>query len=272
VAQISLLINTQIASHLRPGSVSWLSYADRLMEFPTAMLGVALGVVLMPQLSAARARGDDQEYSDLLDWGLRIVVLLAMPCAVALLVFGKPLVAVLFHYRAFTDFDVHQTALALTGWGIGLLGLVAIKVLAPGYYAKQDTKTPVRIAVAVLVLTQVLNWFLVPRMAHAALSMSIGIGALVNAAWLLWGLRSQGSYRARAGWGFFVLRVLAGCAVLAAYLWWASTVSDWLRMAALPRMGALLAVVAGGAILYLVVVRLLGLDLREFLRRRRAEK
>ena len=272
VAQISLLINTQIASHLRPGSVSWLSYADRLMEFPTAMLGVALGVVLMPQLSAARARGDDQEYSDLLDWGLRIVVLLAMPCAVALLVFGEPLVAVLFHYRAFTDFDVHQTALALTGWGIGLLGLVAIKVLAPGYYAKQDTKTPVRIAVAVLVLTQVLNWFLVPRMAHAALSMSIGIGALVNAAWLLWGLRRQGSYRARAGWGFFVLRVLTGCAVLAAYLWWAATVSDWLRMAALPRMGALLAVVAGGAVLYLVVVRLLGLDLREFLRRRRAEK
>jgi putative peptidoglycan lipid II flippase len=109
-------------------------------------------------------------------------------------------------------------------------------------------------------------------MAHAALSMSIGIGALVNAAWLLWGLRRQGSYRARAGWGFFVLRVLTGCAVLAAYLWWAATVSDWLRMAALPRMGALLAVVAGGAVLYLAVVRLLGLDLRQFLRRRRAEK
>ena len=178
----------------------------------------------------------------------------------------------LFHYRAFTDFDVHQTALALTGWGIGLLGLVAIKVLAPGYYAKQDTTTPVRIAVAVLVLTQVLNWFLVPLMAHAALSMSIGIGALVNAAWLLWGLRRQGSYRARTGWGIFVVRVLIGCGVLAAYLWWASTVSDWLRMAALARMGTLLGVVAGGAVLYLAVVRLLGLDLREFLRRQGAEK
>jgi putative peptidoglycan lipid II flippase len=152
------------------------------------------------------------------------------------------------------------------------LGLVAIKVLAPGYYAKQDTTTPVRIAVAVLVLTQVLNWFLVPLMAHAALSMSIGIGALVNAAWLLWGLRRQGSHRARAGWGIFVARVLAGCAVLAAYLWWASTVSDWLRMAAWARVGTLLAVVAGGAVLYLAVVRLLGLDLREFLRRQGAEK
>ena len=272
VAQISLLINTQIASHLRPGSVSWLSYADRLMEFPTAMLGVALGVVLMPQLSAARARGNDQEYSDLLDWGLRIVVLLAMPCAVALLVFGEPLVAVLFHYRAFTDFDVHQTALALTGWGIGLLGLVAIKVLAPGYYAKQDTTTPVRIAVAVLVLTQVLNWFLVPLMAHAALSLSIGMGALVNAGWLLLGLRRQGSYTARTGWGLFALRVVAGCAALAAYLWWASTAVEWLRMAPMARMGALLVVVAGGAVCYLAVVRVLGLDLREFLRRDSAEK
>ncbi len=272
VAQISLLINTQIASHLRPGSVSWLSYADRLMEFPTAMLGVALGVVLMPQLSAARASGNDQEYSDLLDWGLRIVVLLAMPCAVALLVFGEPLVAVLFHYRAFTDFDVHQTALALTGWGIGLLGLVAIKVLAPGYYAKQDTTTPVRIAVAVLVLTQVLNWFLVPLMAHAALSLSIGMGALVNAGWLLLGLRRQGSYTARTGWGLFALRVVAGCAALAAYLWWASTAVEWLRMAPMARMGALLVVVAGGAVCYLAVVRVLGLDLREFLRRDSAEK
>ena len=272
VAQISLLINTQIASHLRPGSVSWLSYADRLMEFPTAMLGVALGVVLMPQLSAARASGDDQEYSDLLDWGLRIVVLLAMPCAVALLVFGEPLVAVLFHYRAFTDFDVHQTALALTGWGIGLLGLVAIKVLAPGYYAKQDTTTPVRIAVAVLVLTQVLNWFLVPHLAHAALSMSIGIGALVNAAWLLLGLRWQGSYSARAGWGLFIARVLAGCGLLGAYLWCASTVFDWLRMGGWLRVGALLGVVAGGAGLYLFAVRLLGLDLRDFLRRQSVEK
>lgn len=272
VAQISLLINTQIASHLRPGSVSWLSYADRLMEFPTAMLGVALGVVLMPQLSAARARGDMQEYSDLLDWGLRIVVLLALPCAVALLVFGEPLVAVLFHYRAFTDFDVHQTALALTGWGIGLLGLVAIKVLAPGYYASQDTSTPVRIAVVVLVLTQLLNGWLVPRMAHAALSMSIGIGALANAAWLLHGLRRRGSYKACAGWAVFVAQVLAGCSVLGLFLWWAGAALDWLRMPGLPRIAALLGVVAGGAALYLLVVRALGLDLRQFLRRRDAQQ
>jgi putative peptidoglycan lipid II flippase len=157
-----LLINTQIASHLAPGSVSWLTYADRLMEFPTAILGVALGVVLMPQLAAAKATGDSERYAAMLDWGLRLVLLLALPCAAALLVFSQPLVSVLYHYGAFTERDVQQTTLALTGYGVGLLGLVAIKVLAPGYYASQDIRTPVRIAVVVLVLTQIFNVLLVP--------------------------------------------------------------------------------------------------------------
>ena len=143
VAQVSLMINTQIASYLAPGSVTWLFYADRLMEFPTALLGVALGVVLTPQLTAAKAAGDAQKYSAMLDWGLRIVVLLAVPCAVALLTFAKPLVATLFHYGKLADTDVGQIAVALAGYGAGLLGLVAIKVLAPGYYASQDVRTPV---------------------------------------------------------------------------------------------------------------------------------
>jgi putative peptidoglycan lipid II flippase len=199
VAQISLLINTQIASHLAPGSVSWLTYADRLMEFPTAMLGVALGAVLMPQLAAAKATGDTERYAAMLDWGLRLVLLLSLPCAAALLVFAQPLVSVLYHYGAFTDRDVQQTTLALTGYGVGLLGLVAIKVLAPGYYASQDIKTPVRIAVVVLVLTQIFNLLLVPHLAHAGLALSIGLGALVNALWLLLGLLRRGSYIPQPG-------------------------------------------------------------------------
>ncbi len=269
VAQISLLINTQIASHLPTGSVSWLSYADRLMEFPTAMLGVALGVVLMPQLAAARASGDAQDYSDSLDWGLRIVVLLAVPCAVALLVFAQPLVAVLFHYKAFTVFDVAQTARALQGWGVGLVGIVAIKVLAPGYYANQDIKTPVRIAIAVLVITQLLNLVLVPLFAHAALSLSIGLGAVVNALWLLVGLRRRGSYRPSPGWGRFLLQVVLGAALLTGYLIWAAQAVDWLHMSGqhLLRIGLVGAAVAGAALLYLAAVALLGLNLRQFLRR-----
>jgi putative peptidoglycan lipid II flippase len=157
-------------SHLATGSVSWLSYADRLMEFPTALLGVALGVVLTPQLAAARAAQDGERYSAMLDWGLRLVMLLAVPCAIALLLFSKPLVSVLYHYGAFTDHDVRQTTTALMGYGAGLVGLVAIKVLAPGYYAAQDIRTPVRIAVVVLVVTQLLNIAFVPLLQHAGLA------------------------------------------------------------------------------------------------------
>ena len=269
VAQISLLINTQIASHLATGSVSWLSYADRLMEFPTALLGVALGVVLMPRLASARASGNTQDYSDSLDWGLRIVVLLAVPCAVALLVFAQPLVAVLFHYKAFTAGDVAQTAWALQGWGVGLVGIVAIKVLAPGYYASQDIKTPVRIAIAVLVLTQVLNLALVPVFRHAALSLSIGLGALVNALWLLRGLLQRGSYRPAPGWGRFSLQVVAGAAVLAAYLGWAAQAWHWLDVQGAygQRIALVALALAGAALLYGGAVLAMGLNLRQFLRR-----
>jgi putative peptidoglycan lipid II flippase len=264
VAQISLLINTQIASYLPAGSVSWLSYADRLMEFPTALLGVALGVVLMPQLSAARAADDDARYGALLDTGLRLVLLLALPCAVALLLFAQPLVAVLYHYGAFQVRDVSQTTSALMGYGIGLVGLVAIKVLAPGFYANHDTRTPVRIAVAVLVLTQLLNLALVPWLAHAGLAWSIGLAALVNAGWLWLGLRRQGRYQPAAGWGRFVLQVVVACGVLALWLSWCAASWDWTGLQTQPwtRVGAMGAVLAVSAVLYFGSLRLTGLPLR----------
>lgn len=269
VAQLSLLVNTQIASHLVAGSVSWLTYADRLMEFPTALLGVAMGVVLLPQLSAAQAKGETERYSGLLDWGLRLVVLLALPCAVALLVFPQPLVAVLYHYGAFTAEDVRQTVIALMGYGAGLMGLVAIKVLAPGFYAKQDIRTPVRIAITVLGLTQLMNLVFVPLLGHAGLALSIGLAALVNATWLLMGLRRRGSYRPEPGWGGFALRVAAGCVALGAALAWAAQAIDWIGLRSQPGWRALvLAGVLGGvALLYFGVLRLLGLDLRQFARR-----
>ena len=269
VAQISLLINTQIASHLAAGSVSWLSYADRLMEFPTAMLGVALGSVLMPQLAAARATGDGERYAAMLDWGLRLVLLLALPCAAALLVFAQPLVAVLYHYGAFTDRDVQQTTLSLTGYGVGLLGLVAIKVLAPGYYASQDIRTPVKIAVVVLLVTQAFNLFFVPWLAHAGLALSIGLGALVNALWLLAGLLRRGSYRPQPGWPKFALQVTLSTLALTAALHVASQQLEWVALRGQPwlRIGQMLAVLAGVAALYFGVLWALGLRLKAFLRR-----
>ena len=269
VAQISLLINTQIASHLTPGSVSWLTYADRLMEFPTAMLGVAIGVVLMPQLAGAKAAGDAAKYSAMLDWGLRIVVLLAVPCAVALLTFAQPLVATLYHYGAFTDRDVQQTTTALMGYGAGLLGLVAIKVLAPGFYASQDIRTPVRIAVVVLVITQLLNLALVPIFQHAGLALAIGIGALINALWLLVGLMRRGSYTPAPGWAVFALQVTAASALLAVFLLWAADSVNWisLRTQYLQRIGLLALVLSASAAIYFVALWVSGLKLRQLLRR-----
>lgn len=269
VAHISMLINTQIASRLATGSVSWITYADRLMEFPTALLGVAMGVVLMPQLAAARAANDTAKYSAMLDWGLRLVVLLAVPCAVALIAFAKPLVAVLYHYGAISEHDVQQITYALMGWGVGLIGIVAIKVLAPGYYANQDTKTPVRIAIAVLVITQVLNIGLVPLFAHAALTLSIGIGAMINAAWLLSGLLWRGSYKPEAGWGVFVLQVIAASALLMVFLMWANGAFPWTQMRgeSIKRIGLLALIMIGSAAIYFIALWAAGLKLRQFIRR-----
>ena len=269
VAQISLLINTQIASHLTPGSVSWLSYADRLMEFPTALLGVALGVVLTPQLAAARAEQDSRQYAALIDWGLRWVLLLAAPCAVALLTFAKPLVSVLYHYGAFTERDVLQTTSALMGYGVGLVGLVAIKVLAPGFYASQDIRTPVKIAVTVLVITQLLNIVLVPMLQHAGLALAIGLGACINALWLLFGLMRRGSYRPEPGWGLFALRVGVACGLLAAFLLSLANSLDWTALQAqgFKRLGLMALVLLASGTMYLVTVRLLGLNLRQLLQR-----
>ena len=267
VAQISLLINTQIASYLAPGSVTWLSYADRLMEFPTALLGVALGVVLVPQLSAARAQRDAQKYSAMLDWGLRLVVLFSVPSAVALLTFSTPMVATLLHYGAFGARDVQQTALAMTGYGVGLLGLVAIKVLASGYYASHDIRTPMKIAVGVLLVTQLLNLVFVPVLAHAGLALSIGVGALVNAAFLLAGLMRRGSYRPEPGWSVFLLQVLAASALLAVFLMWSAGQFAWVALQAqsLQRIGLLAGVLASGASLYFLALWAAGLKLAGFL-------
>ena len=269
VAQVSLMINTQIASYMATGSVTWLFYADRLMEFPTALLGVALGVVLTPQLASAKAAGDSERYSNMLDWGLRLVVLLAVPCAVGLLTFATPLVATLFHRGALQDHDVGQISLALMGYGAGLVGLVAIKVLAPGYYASQDIRTPVKIAVVVLVITQLLNLALVPWLAHTGLALSIGLAALINASWLLIGLLRRGMYKPQPGWGKLILQVLAASALLAVLLIWGSQHFDWLGLRAhgLQRSGLLAAMLLASMALYFGVLKVAGVNLRQLLKR-----
>jgi putative peptidoglycan lipid II flippase len=268
VAQLSLLINTQIASSVGVGAVSWLTYADRLMEFPTALLGVAIGVVLLPQLSAVQSKNDVHAYSALLDWGLRLVAMLALPCAVALLVFAKPLVAVLFHYGAFAARDVDQTVVALMGYGVGLMGIIAVKVLAPGFYAQQNIRTPVKIAVTVLALTQAMNLVFVPMFAHAGLALSIGLGATLNAIWLFIGLRRKGMYVPGAGWGPFLARVVIATALLGGVLWVSAHQVDWIELHSRPglRVALMAASLAVSGIVYFGALRLMGIGLKQFAR------
>jgi len=269
VAQISLLINTQIASHLTTGSVTWLNNAGLLMEFPTAMLGVALGVVLMPQLAAAKASGDSERFSSMIDWGLRLVVLMAVPSAVALITFAQPLVAVIFHNGKYVDADVVQTSAALMGYGAGLLGLVAIKVLTPGYFASQNIRTPALIGIAVLVITQALNLLFVPMLAHAGLALAIGVGAMVNALWLLVGLVRSGTYVPLPGWARFALQVIAASALLAVFLMWANGAFPWLALKAekLKRIGLLALFVSSAIAIYFGAIWAAGVNLRQLVRR-----
>jgi len=271
VAQISLLINTNIATWLTPGSVTWLSFADRLMEFPTALLGIALGTVLLPSLSAAHARDDIKGYGALLDWGLRLVLLLGLPAALGMVLLADGLVATLFNYGAFNAHDVARTQVAVMAYSAGLLGLLAVKILAPGFYAKQDIRTPVKIAIFVLVLTQVFNAIFVPLLDHAGLALSIGLGATVNALFLLTMLIRRGLYHPGTGWGLFAMKVapalLALCAILLAADHWL----DWIALGAHPgkRVMWLAAVLFGAGAAYFGTLFLCGFRPRDFTRRGR---
>ncbi|MGS1116355.1 murein biosynthesis integral membrane protein MurJ [Castellaniella sp. UC4442_H9] len=269
VAQLSLLINTNIATWLAPGSVTWLSFADRLMEFPTALLGVALGTVLLPSLSAAHASQDQARYNALLDWGLRLVLLLGLPAALGMALLSDGLVATLFNYGAFAARDVAQTRLAVMAYSVGLLGLLAIKILAPGFYAKQDIRTPVKIAIAVLAFTQLMNVVLVPWFAHAGLALSIGLGATANALCLVILLRRRGLYVPLPGWTRFVMRIVPSLAALGLVLVWAQRHLDWIALGHHPgeRVAWLLAVLLAAGLAYFSTLFLFGFRPRDFTRR-----
>lgn len=267
IAQLSLIINTNIASHLATGSNSWLYYADRLMEFPTALLGVAIGTVLLPTLSTAHAAGDSDHYAKLIDWGLRLTCLLALPAALGLAILADGLVAALFQGGRFSAFDVAQSAAALRGYSAGLLGLIGVKILAPGFYARQDIRTPVKIGVLVLIVTQIANLFLVPWLAHAALAWSISIGALFNCALLLGGLVRRGIYAPGAHWRTFGARLVLALAGLAASLLWIEAHFSYAQFApvgALARAQWLAIAVGAGAAVYAALLWLLGFRPRDF--------
>ena len=268
VSQVSLLINTIFASFLEDGSVSWLYYADRLMEFPTGLLGVALGTILLPSLSKYHSEAAHGEYSKLLDWGLRLTFLLALPAAVALAVLAVPLITTLFHYGAFNAYDVAMTRQALIAYSVGLVGLILVKVLAPGFYARQNIRTPVKIAVLTLAVTQILNLALVVPLAHAGLALAIGLGACMNAGLLYYKLRQHRIYMPEPGWAEFLYKLALALLAMAEVLWAAAGGDSWWLEAAWPfRLGGLSGIVLLGASVYFLALWLLGFRLADFSRR-----
>jgi putative peptidoglycan lipid II flippase len=268
IAQVSLLINVVFASFLVTGSVSWLYYADRLMEFPSGMLGVALGTILLPSLARQHASASNEEYSRLLDWGLRLTFLLAVPAAFALALLAVPLISTLFMHGEFGVHDLMMTRDALMAYSVGLVGLIAVKILASGFYARQDIRTPVKIALLTLAATQVMNLAFIWPLKHAGLALAIGLGGCLNAVLLYRGLRRDHVYRPEPGWGKFGVKLLAALACMIVVLWLSVGHSDWwIAAAASMRVARLSAVVVLGAATYLATLWLLGFRVADFSRR-----
>jgi len=268
VSQISLIINTIFASFLVAGSVSWMYYADRLMELPAGVLGVALGTILLPALAKTYAAADHSEYSKLLDWGLRLCFILALPSAVALAILAEPLTVSLFQYGKFGGHDALMTQQALMAYSVGLLGIILVKILAPGFYAQQNIKTPVKIAIFTLVATQLMNLVFIQPLAHAGLALAIGLGACLNAGLLYWQLRKADMFRPQPGWAVFLgkllLAVLSMSAVLLAAMHYMPAWAEGDMLWRLLRLGGLVVL---GLLGYFGMLLLLGFRLRDFARR-----
>ncbi len=272
VMQISILLDTVIASFLLAGSVTWLYYSDRLIEFPLGVLGIALATVILPRLSEHHATQSGQTFSDTLDWALKLVVLIGVPAAVALGLLAEPLMATLFLRGEFMQRDVEMAAASLRAYAPGLLGFILVKVLAPGYFARQDTRTPVRVGLVSLALGMTLAVTFVLVLVwtewappHAGIAAATTCSALANSALLFAGLRKKGIYRAGSGWGPLAWRVGAPSAAMGVALVGGSAAAgDWFAMSTLGRAASLAALVGGGAAVYFAACYLVGLRPSDF--------
>ncbi|MHB8727932.1 MAG: murein biosynthesis integral membrane protein MurJ [Sulfuricaulis sp.] len=266
VAQINMLVNTVLASFLVTGSVSWLYYSDRLMQFPLGVFGIALATVILPGLARRHIHNSHEEFSNLLDWALRWVFLIAVPASVALVALSGPLLATFFFRGKFNANDVAMSADALMAFSLGLLGFILIKVLAPGFYARQDTKTPMRIGVISLVMNILLSLLLVFPFKHVGLALAISLSAFVNAGFLFFTLRRHDVYRPLPGWGLFLARIVLASAIMGAVLLWgAGDINSWLHASTLQRIYRLSIWVIAGSAAYLLTVMAFGVRLAQML-------
>ncbi|MCP3999347.1 MAG: murein biosynthesis integral membrane protein MurJ [Gammaproteobacteria bacterium] len=262
VAQINILFDTLLASFLVTGSISWLYYSDRLMEFPLGVFGIALATVMLPNLSRAYANQSHKNFSTMLDWALRMVLLIAAPAAVGLFMLAAPALTTIFYGGRFGAADVSMASMSLMAYSFGLLGFTLVKVLVPGYFSRQDTKTPVRIGIIALLTNMVLNvvivvpWYRVELVGpHAGLAIATSISAFINAGLLYRGLRRKGVLVHSAGWGRFLIRVVLACAVMAMLLnYFVPPAVVWLEASFWQTCYWLVAAVLGGAVAYLGVL------------------
>ncbi len=273
VVQLNLLFDTIIASFLETGSVSWLYYSDRLVEFPLGVFGIALATVVLPTLSKQVARGDESGFSETMDWSLRWVFLIAVPATLGLVMMAGPMLATLFYYGAFTAKDLEMASLSMMAYGIGLLGFILVKVLAPGFYSRQDTKTPVKIAVKAIMIGMVLNVvFVVPMVwfdiagAHAGLALATALSAFINAGLLYYLLRKKKIFILQAGWKSFLFKIAVAALVMALLLYFYSPpLEQWMVWGGWERALWLLVWVAAGMASYFATLLLLGVRVKDLL-------
>lgn len=268
VTQINLLVDTQVASFLVTGSISWLYYSDRLVEFPLGVFGIALATVIMPSLSAEHARNSSQGYAETLDWALRWVFLISVPAACGLAFLSAPALTTLFQYRAFSAFDVEMASFSLIAFAAGLPGYVLVKILVSGTVSRQDTRTPVRAGVAALISNIIFILLLYRPLAHAGLALATALSSYINAGILYRHLRRNGGFTLQPGWGVHMLRIAAALiAMLAALQLLSAPLDEWLSWSAAGRILRLTLCLAGGTACYFAGLRLTGMSLREMLGR-----
>lgn len=267
VSQINLLLDTVLASFLQTGSVSWLYYADRLSELPLGAFGIAIGTVILPALSRSHSTAKPEEFSSTIDWALRMVLLVGVPAALALAILAEPLIATLFFYGAMTANDVSQAAAALQAYSLGVLTFMLIKVLAPGFFARQDLKTPVKIAIICMVVNMVLNLILIWPLQHVGLALATSLASMLNTALLLRGLYRAGVYKPSPGWVLFALRLLVACAAMLALILWLNEPSaEWFAWDWQQRVWKVTLLVCGGIAVFAGTLFVAGIRMRHLRR------
>jgi len=273
VAQINILFDTLIASFLVTGSISWLYYSDRLMEFPLGVFGIALATVILPNLSRHHATQSAQAFSCMLDWAMRLAVLIALPATIGLFILAGPLLTTIFYGGQFDANDVAMAVPSLMAYSVGLTGFIFVKVLVPGFFARQDTRTPVKIGIIALVINMILNILIVVPWVragwaapHAGLAMATSVSAFINAGLLWVRLRQDGAWHPQPGWRRFVLQVAVACGVMVIMLnQFVAPLADWLEAMTWTRCLWLAMAVMGGGIVYAATLFAVGLrpaDLR----------